>query len=840
MNNLNISRIDTLEDDDQSSSSPISDFEIISNCDDDVISISSSHEIYDESADDEESGSDDDNPIELLNDSDFFYSDSDDNQTIYDGDNPRSSRRSTSSKQQRSSDLLSDSSSIDIVQISGRCGSHDSNNWCSNCRPNWLNYTNVKALHIKNASISKFLINSNEESHCSSCTPIWIDFKSGLDPVRTSEGLILASPTFLGSGSRSHSSTKINEVALKNIGLTNNYDEIYFSDLSNCKSCIYKSGHVLPYLGVSFHPENLRYMVVMPFLPNRNLREYLKHPNNFKSFTWSHRLNMLHTLAIELANLHNLGIIHKNLHPNNILIGKDIEDPIISDVGLMPQLPFATCSLPYADCPHDVKLARKIVEGTRPSIPDHVPSFYTELIKMCWDAFPENRPDMREIAGIFNSWRNQLVVSGSNYGNYNTNEHNTVYKEFKKADEFQLQNNFFSSIIRFSKLHIDAKYSSCFYNFKFPKELVLVNLPSHKQSSLSASVRQHTIPDTGPLITPIPDPIYVSPDQFSCFKCESNLDNLYWWCQTCETSRLRDKFGSWTSGNKHVDQYIQYTQTLAPSREGCVEWIPYCDFKDIKEIGKGGFSTVFYAIWKSGPMIKWNRYNQRYDRKGNVKVALKRLKDSQNIGPSFFQELIAHLHCESNYFVLRCYGITQDPVTNEYIMVTDYATKGDFRTYIRNEFRTLSWEGQISLLQSVAHGLKIIHEEGWIHRDLHSGNLLLSPSSTNEPIVIGDLGMCRPVRQITLRCRSTEVIYHDEKNDSMYTGGFRHKSEEGRHHEYKIHSQAIYESRCFEVTQLLREIEQISTTNEDEGLKQKQELKQVQTAKVDYIDPLLD
>ncbi|CAG8806084.1 22050_t:CDS:2, partial [Racocetra persica] len=390
MNNSNISRIDTLEeDDDQSSSSPISDFEIISNCEDDIISISSSHENCDESADelpDEESESDDENPIELLNDSDFLYSDSDDNQTIYDGDNLRSSRRSTSSEQKRSSDFLSDSNSIDNVQVSGICESHDSNNWCSKCRPNWhpnINFNDT--FKIKNLSISKFLINSNERSHCSSCTPIWIDFKSGLDPIMTSEGLILANPTFMNPGSRSHSGNKTNVVALRKIGLTNNYDETYFSDLSECKSCIYKSGHVLPYLGVTFHPENLRYMVVMPFLPNRNLREYLKHPDNFKSFIWSRRLSMLHTIAIELANLHNLGIIHKNLHPNNILIGKDIEDPMISDV------------------------------GKRPLIPDHVPSFYAELIRMCWDAFPDNRPDMREIAGIFNYWRNKLVVSGSNY-----------------------------------------------------------------------------------------------------------------------------------------------------------------------------------------------------------------------------------------------------------------------------------------------------------------------------------------------------------------------------------------------------------------------------------------
>ncbi|KAF0521904.1 kinase-like protein [Gigaspora margarita] len=632
MDNSNISEIDNLEKD-RSPSPTSTDFEIISNYEDDIISISSSYENYDESIDesfDEESDSDDENPIELLNDSDFLYSDSDDgNQTIYDGDLPQITIKSTSSEQQRSSDYLVDSNSFGNVQMSGICESHKTNDWCSKCRPNWLPHINFgDDSNIKNLSISQYLFNRQKISHCSSCTPTWFDFKNGFNPVMNNDGLLLAKPVFLKPGSKSLPGSKLNVVGLKNIGLTSSPGETYFSDLSKCKSCLYESGHVLPYYGVTFHPDNLRYMIVMPFLSNRNFREYLKHPDNFKSFTWSRRLSMLHTLAVELTNLHKLGIIHKNLHPNNILIGTDIEDPIISDVGLMPELPYknssdeyvvhgvlpyidptvmtgsafssksdvysfafimwevATCSLPYTDLPHDNKLAKKIVEGKRPYIPDHVPSFYAELIRMCWDAFPENRPNMREIAGIFTYWRNKLTISGTNYGNFpKSSEHNTVYKEFQKADEFRLQDEF-SSITRFSKLHFDAKFSSSLYKFKFPEKIAVGNLFSHKQSNLSASVRQHIIPDTGPIITPIPDPIHSSPDQFSCNKCDLNLDNKYWWCQTCETSRLRDKFGSWTSGNRFVDQYIQYTQTLAPSRESCLEWIPYSDFNNIKEIGR--------------------------------------------------------------------------------------------------------------------------------------------------------------------------------------------------------------------------------------------------------------
>ncbi|CAG8711539.1 10654_t:CDS:1, partial [Scutellospora calospora] len=143
--------------------------------------------------------------------------------------------------------------------------------------------------------------------------------------------------------------------------------------------------------------------------------------------------------------------------------------------------------------------------GNRPFIPEHVPSFYAELIRMCWDALPENRPEMRKVADIFNYWRNKIITSGNNYPN--ANDHNIVHKEFQKADDFRLQNDF-SSIIRFSKLHIDAYYSSRCHIFNFPKDLVVANLYSHKQSRQSASVRRHVIPDTGPLITPISDSIY--------------------------------------------------------------------------------------------------------------------------------------------------------------------------------------------------------------------------------------------------------------------------------------------------------------------------------------------
>ena len=39
------------------------------------------------------------------------------------------------------------------------------------------------------------------------------------------------------------------------------------------------------------------------------------------------------------------------------------------------------------------------------------------------------------------------------------------------------------------------------------------------------------------------------------------------------------------------------------------EWIPYNQFSDIKEIGRGGFATVYSAIWKDGP-LKYDEYRK--------------------------------------------------------------------------------------------------------------------------------------------------------------------------------------------------------------------------------------
>ena len=125
-----------------------------------------------------------------------------------------------------------------------------------------------------------------------------------------------------------------------------------------------------------------------------------------------------------------------------------------------------------------------------------------------------------------------------------------------------------------------------------------------------------------------------------CNKCgEKYTDVNYKWCKPCQIDNLKGNFTNWTSGNEKIDGIIQEMQLKIDRYNDIVfEWIPYNQFSDIKEIGRGGFATVYSAIWKDGPL----KYNEEYTRDSyysNYKVALKCLHNSQNVTDEFLNEV---------------------------------------------------------------------------------------------------------------------------------------------------------------------------------------------------------
>jgi serine/threonine protein kinase len=93
--------------------------------------------------------------------------------------------------------------------------------------------------------------------------------------------------------------------------------------------------------------------------------------------------------------------------------------------------------------------------------------------------------------------------------------------------------------------------------------------------------------------------------------------------------------------------------------------------------------------------------------------------------------------------------MTQDPETKNYMMVLDYAENGSLRNYLDKINIKLSWKNKINDLWCIAFGLKHIHNNELIHRDLHIGNILHTGN-----IYITDLGLCKPAD-----CTTTKNLY---------------------------------------------------------------------------------
>ncbi|CAI2167602.1 11_t:CDS:2 [Funneliformis geosporum] len=104
----------------------------------------------------------------------------------------------------------------------------------------------------------------------------------------------------------------------------------------------------------------------------------------------------------------------------------------------------------------------------------------------------------------------------------------------------------------------------------------------------------------------------------------------------------------------------------------------------------------------------------------------------------------------------RCYGISQDPTTKNFIIVLYHAHHGSLKTYLGQHYGELDWTYKLGILNQVAEGLKKIHQAGFVHRDFHSGNILLSNYAE-----IADLGFTGPVSKkvISTSTTSKHVVY---------------------------------------------------------------------------------
>jgi hypothetical protein len=107
-----------------------------------------------------------------------------------------------------------------------------------------------------------------------------------------------------------------------------------------------------------------------------------------------------------------------------------------------------------------------------------------------------------------------------------------------------------------------------------------------------------------------------------CKECREKNTGVKW-CQSCNSKRLKAEFPNWTSGNEEIDEFLKETQLTARCWQEVLEWIPYTNITEVKEIGRGGYGTVYSATWEGGCIMKWLPKEKKWSRWGTDPVALK-------------------------------------------------------------------------------------------------------------------------------------------------------------------------------------------------------------------------
>ncbi|UZO02397.1 uncharacterized protein OCT59_020878 [Rhizophagus irregularis] len=293
------------------------------------------------------------------------------------------------------------------------------------------------------------------------------------------------------------------------------------------------------------------------------------------------------------------------------------------------------------------------------------------------------------------------------------------------------------------------------------------------------------------------------------------------------------------SGNKVIDDFIRYTQSnYATIDDGKMEFIPYDQFNNIEFIAEGGFSKIYKATWVDGPINNWDEIKNNHwniTRRKNYTVVLKKLNNSKNIASKELNELKVFYQIFSNKnasksFISNYFGITQDPITKDIMIIMPYYNSGrrpfwdrnhdteliiDIYDGLRPPIATNAPEEYIELMKECWHSdpnkrptavdIRIIFNSMFSKE--YYGKTKVIKSSDIGPVTINNLGAVyksRPLSQMIQsamslrrsRSQSIDPFYYYQKNSKASAD--KRKVDKGFVEDSNINDQSIKRRKLFE------------------------------------------
>ncbi|CAH1757940.1 2968_t:CDS:2 [Entrophospora sp. SA101] len=215
-------------------------------------------------------------------------------------------------------------------------------------------------------------------------------------------------------------------------------DEGLFDEIEKCLARLEfdECTNLNLYFGFTQNPKTKIYMIVMDYAPDGNLHQFIKSSSYYKNISWFDKISLLYNISFGLKELHDINIVHGNLHPGNIL--QHYMVPKISDYGLFKNVSRQILNNfleTYHGFIQNVDEIKDDEGGSGKG--GRTPKSLLDLMKRCWDKNPDNRPSAFDLYFINN---NDLSNKKDEYYNRVISNFNHYYKEEQQKLYFKNDN----------------------------------------------------------------------------------------------------------------------------------------------------------------------------------------------------------------------------------------------------------------------------------------------------------------------------------------------------------------------------------------------------------------